>query len=155
GTEMIVWGGRTSLTSNSVVDTGGRLGSAWNATSATNAPTARAQHTAVWTGREMIVFGGFDSTGSPLASRARYNPATDHWTTLPSGGSAPSARGNHSAVWTGQYMIIWGGEGSSGNQRATGARYDPAVDRWSSIDPSGPARSFLMSAWTGSKWLLY
>src|SRR5262249_31250938 len=32
---------------------------------------------------------------------------------------------------------------------------EPAVDRWSSIDPSGPARSFLMSAWTGSKWLLY
>ncbi len=51
----------------------------WTATSTTNAPTGRLGHTAVWTGSEMIVWGGgtniaFFNTG------ARYNPATDAWT---------------------------------------------------------------------------
>ena len=30
----------------------------WTPTSTTNAPTARNQHSAVWTGSEMIVWGG-------------------------------------------------------------------------------------------------
>src|SRR5207253_1493057 len=30
----------------------------WTATNTTNAPTARSEHTAVWTGSEMIVWGG-------------------------------------------------------------------------------------------------
>ena len=30
----------------------------WTATSTTDAPAARAGHTAVWTGSEMIVWGG-------------------------------------------------------------------------------------------------
>src|SRR5205823_6151409 len=30
----------------------------WTATSTTNAPTARLAHTAVWTGSEMVVWGG-------------------------------------------------------------------------------------------------
>jgi len=37
----------------------------WTATSTTNAPTARVDHTAVWTGSEMIVWGGFDVSGYP------------------------------------------------------------------------------------------
>jgi hypothetical protein len=41
----------------------------WTPTSTTNAPTARGGHTAVWTGSEMIIWGGTsDSTGG------RYNP---------------------------------------------------------------------------------
>src|SRR5947208_628851 len=32
----------------------------WTATTTTNAPTGRTEHTAVWTGSEMIVWGGFD-----------------------------------------------------------------------------------------------
>src|SRR5438128_1906287 len=48
----------------------------WTATSTANAPTARAGHTAVWTGSEMIVWGG-----QPYINRgSRYNPAIDNWT---------------------------------------------------------------------------
>jgi hypothetical protein len=48
----------------------------WGTTSTTNAPSARFDHTAVWTGSEMIVWGGggFETTGG------RYNPSTDSWT---------------------------------------------------------------------------
>ena len=44
------------------LNTGGRYNpstDSWTATSTTNAPAARAHHTAVWTGSEMIVWGGF------------------------------------------------------------------------------------------------
>ena len=38
----------------------GCIDDTWTATSTTNAPTARIGHTAVWTGSEMIVWGGVD-----------------------------------------------------------------------------------------------
>ena len=56
GTEVIVWGGDVNF------DTGGRYNpstDSWIATSTTNAPTARADHIAVWTGTEMIVTFSF------------------------------------------------------------------------------------------------
>src|SRR4029077_17971043 len=42
----------------------------WRATSLTNAPDARDSHTAVWTGSEMIVWGGFGL--GDLNTGARY-----------------------------------------------------------------------------------
>ena len=66
----------------------------------------RSVHTAVWTGSEMIVWGGefsgYSNTGG------RYNPSTDSWTAT-SLTNAPSARDGHTAVWTGSEMIVWGG----------------------------------------------
>src|SRR5439155_8720252 len=41
----------------------GCIDDTWTATSTTNAPTARSGHTAVWTGSEMIVWGGATNTG--------------------------------------------------------------------------------------------
>ena len=38
----------------------GCIDDTWTATSTTNAPAARFDHTAVWTGSEMIVWGGAD-----------------------------------------------------------------------------------------------
>ena len=60
GTEMIVWGGGT-LGSGVGVATGGRYVPStdiWTPTSTTGAPGARYGHTAIWTGSEMIVWGG-------------------------------------------------------------------------------------------------
>ena len=56
---MIVWGGYVG--GIGVSNTGGRYNpstDSWTATSTTNAPAARDFHTAVWTGSEMIVWGG-------------------------------------------------------------------------------------------------
>src|SRR5262245_25590665 len=84
---------------------GGCIDDTWTATSTGNAPTARDFHTAVWTGSEMIVWGGLNggNTGG------RYNPSTDSWTAT-STTNAPSARYQHTAVWTGSEMIVWGGD---------------------------------------------
>ena len=60
---MIVWGGY-GCDGNCVLNTGGRYNpstDSWTATSTTNAPSDEYYHTAVWTGSEMIVWGGTDA----------------------------------------------------------------------------------------------
>jgi len=54
----------------------GTCSDTWTPTSIVNAPTAREWYATVWTGSEMIVWGGWDSTNY-LNSGGRYNPATD------------------------------------------------------------------------------
>jgi len=46
----------------------------WTPTTLINAPSARNDHAAVWTGTEMIVWGGFSGTTN-LNTGGRYNPA--------------------------------------------------------------------------------
>jgi hypothetical protein len=115
---MIVWGGRNNL--GHYLNTGGRYDpgtDSWTATSTTNAASVRALHTAVWTGSEMIVWGGGDffNTGG------RYDPGTDTWT-VTSTTNAPLGRYLHTAVWTDSEMIVWGGDGVLGITN-TGGRY--------------------------------
>src|SRR5205814_808182 len=78
GSEKIVWGG-AGCGSNRNLITGGRYNptsDSWTPTSIVNAPTARFGHTALWTGSEMIVWGGSDRTND-LHTGARYNLSTD------------------------------------------------------------------------------
>src|SRR5207253_4442205 len=81
----------------------------WTATTTTNAPIARTGHTAVWTGSEMIVWGGSNNNIGSLNTGGRYNPNTDGWIAT-STANAPLARNAHVAVWTGSEMIVWGGQ---------------------------------------------
>jgi N-acetylneuraminic acid mutarotase len=124
GSEMIIWGG-IDATFNGV-NTGSRYDPStdtWTATSTTNAPSARVvQSTAVWTGTEMIVWGGADQNLVPFNTGGRYNPVTDGWTAT-SIINAPSARFQHTAVWTGSEMIVWGGTPDGINNLNTGGRY--------------------------------
>ncbi len=92
----------------------------WTATTTNNAAGIRAQHTAVWTGSEMIVWGGEEANGR-LNTGGRYNPGTDGWTAT-STTNAPTAREVHTAVWTSSEMIVWGGYNPPGFFD-TGGRY--------------------------------
>ena len=101
---MIVWGG---FNGNIDVNTGGRYNpgtDSWVATSTANAPTGRDNHTAVWTDREMIVWGGFNG---PFNTGGRYDPSTDSWTPT-STTNAPAGRAGHTAGWSDSEMIVWG-----------------------------------------------
>src|SRR5207244_2484 len=65
GSEMIGWGGCNGgiAPCTNFLNTGGRYNPGtdiWTATSTTGAPAARGYHTAVWTGTQMIVWGGYD-----------------------------------------------------------------------------------------------
>jgi N-acetylneuraminic acid mutarotase len=114
---------------------------------ATEAPsTSPPKPTAVWTGAEMLVWGGDNrNTGG------RYDPLTDSWRPITTAG-APSGRSGHAAVWTGDRMIVWGGNGL-----VTGGRYDPAADAWTPTSTLGaPAGRFdFRAVWTGSVMIVW
>lgn len=128
----------------------------WVATNTTNAPQARRLHSAVWTGSEMIIWGGQEQSGNPLNTGARYNPTTNTWTAI-STTNAPAARSYHSAVWTGTEMIIWGGVNLNFNVFNTGARYNPSTDSWTPMTTvNAPAgRSLHSTVWTGSEMIVW
>ena len=161
GTEMVVWGGFSGTSSFQALNDGAKYDpqtDTWTPISSAAAPSARLHHTAVWTGTEMIVWGGFSClacANAELATGARYNPATNVWTAT-SVTNAPSPRGNHAAVWTGTRMLVWGGEDSA-DVIGTGAAYDPIADSWTATSTvNAPAARRCHSAlWTGSEMIVF
>ena len=131
----------------------GCIGDTWTTSSITNAPSARIFHTAVWTGSEMIVWGGHGD-GAELNTGGRYSPATDSWTLIST--NAPSARIDHTGVWTGSEMIVWGGSGGP-NYFNTGGRYNPTTDTWQPTSTTGApeARWDHTATWTGNEMIVW
>jgi len=128
---------------------------AWNPLPSEGAPSARRLHAMVWTGKEVLVWGGIvDGAGNSTGDGAAYDPATDRWRPI-STTSAPSARHSHQAVWTGTRMLVWGGFEKGGYAKAGGA-YDPATDTWSAI-PEAPigGRTRQVSLWAGTSMLVW
>lgn len=126
----------------------------WTMLPATGAPTAREGHSAVWTGSEMIIWGGRDAAGNVLSDGARYDPKTDSWAAMSSAG-APNARHAHTAIWTGSEMVVWGG--FSTDFEGTGSRYDPAADSWSAMSTNGAPSKRIdhTMVWTGSQVIIW
>lgn len=155
GSEMIIWGGDCFSSTWVYLNDGGRYdltANSWTAVPTNGAPAARASHTGVWTGSEMIVWGGYN--GSYLNDGARYNPAGDSWTAVPTNGG-PVARDYHTAVWTDSEMIVWGGY--NGSRLSDGGRYNPIANIWTAVPSTGvPAARYLHTAvWTGSEMILF
>jgi N-acetylneuraminic acid mutarotase len=161
GSEMIIWGGLyQSGASYYCLNDGGRYNptlNSWAAVTTTGAPAGRYSHTAVWTGSQMIVWGGARRAGSIAyyADGGRYNPAANSWTVLPATG-APAGRSQHTAVWTGSEMILWGGYSNS-TYYADGGRYNPAANGWTAVPSSGApaARSSHTAVWTGGEMIVW
>jgi N-acetylneuraminic acid mutarotase len=159
GSEMIVWGGSYYDGLNYfILNTGGRYNpstDSWTATSTINAPSGRVKHTAIWSGTEMIVWGGFVGAGNYTSTGGRYNPGTDSWTTT-STTNAPPGRYFHTAVWTGNEMIVWGGSNNVGYVN-TGGRYNPDTDSWTitSTTNAPAARLEHTAVWSGSEMIVW
>lgn len=159
GTEMLVWGGNSGSTYH---NSGGRFNpttGTWTAMPTANAPAARSGATAIWTGSEMIVWGGLQISGSvpPVITvfntGGRFNPANNTWTALPTL-NAPSARINHTTVWTGSDMIVWGGDMSGPD---TGGRYNRAANSWtplSTVDVPASRRQHT-AVWDGTQMIVW
>jgi len=105
----------------------------WRPISQDGQPSPRFPAALMWTGSDVIVWGGTPSAGV-LGDGALYDPEADAWRPM-SGVGAPAARTATSAAWTGSNVVLWGGHDGS-QALASGARYDPASDAWSSIAAS-------------------
>lgn len=96
---------------------------------------------AVWTGKEMLVWG---------CGQTALNPTTNRWRRLP---KAPTGQGI--VVWTGREMIGWGG-GCCGDAWSDGSAYKPTTNTWRKLatSPLAPSQGPL-GAWTGRELLLF
>src|SRR5207247_2278971 len=114
--KMVVWGGvdnTVTLSDGGIFDP---VMGTWTPTSPGLAPSDRTEHSAVYTlgaaTPEMIVWGGYDKMGAALDTGAKLDVAQNSWSTLPTG---PAPRGRHTAVWSGQQMLIFAGNSDAGN----------------------------------------
>lgn len=124
----------------------------WTSIATATSLAPRSDSSAVWTGSEMIIWGGRGQ--QRLNDGARYNPISDQWTDVSLAG-APLPRSKHTSTWTGTEMIVWGG----GDQTlyADGARYDPVSDVWQSMSTDlAPSGRYGHSAiWTGTELIVW
>ena len=127
----------------------------WVDGTSTDQPTSRYRHSTVWSGSELIVWGGNSHGNVYLSSGGRYHPVEDRWTVVSTVGM-PTARADHSAVWTGTEMLVWGGFGLTGYQ-ASGGRYSPASQIWLSISTTQApvARSQHIAVWNGGRMIVW
>jgi N-acetylneuraminic acid mutarotase len=110
----------------------------------------------VWTGREMIYWGGgccedFLSTG------AAFNPTTNTWRALASSPLAPSQ--TPAGAWTGrELMILVTGLGPEAKpfpaRLARAAAYNPTTNTWRRIAPLPSARFGAVAVWDGRELLV-
>jgi hypothetical protein len=173
GTEMIVWGGRDAA--GTALNNGGRYDLAADAwvpstlvnAAGTNVPTARQFHAAVWTGTQMIVWGGSpDTVANALNNGGVFDAASDGWIVSSlfnaAGAFVPVARIDHTAIWTGTEMIVWGGRGTGGSDLNDGGVYQAAADAWrNTVLTNGggtlaaSARHFHTAVWTGTEMIVW
>ncbi len=127
----------------------------WLPVSAVSQPSDRKSHTVIWTGAEMVVWGG--DQGAPngyLNTGGIYSPVFDSWEATSLIG-APSPRRNHTAVWSGSEMIVWGGRSDLGFL-GDGARWDPLTNSWeatSLIEAPSP-RWRHTAIWAGDRMIV-
>jgi len=164
----IVWTGDKAIVWGGVVTGGGPYlnngaiynlnDNSWTTVTMTGAPPVRDKHAAVWTGTEMIVWGGDQGNYHNINSGGRYNPATNTWTAT-SMVNVPTIRSwltCTGGVWTGTEMIVWGGY-DHGTYWTTGGRYNPTTDSWATTTATGaPVGRYEMDmVWTGSEMVLW
>lgn len=137
---------------------------------------ARSQHSAVWTGQEIVIWGGADGEKT-FDDGAAYDPRHGQWRTISP--SPLAGRTGHVAAWTGNEMIVWGGARTDrtsapvpgadklgidagtdpptplfGTAFADGAVYDPEADEWRVIGPAPLALRPYVAAWTGGEFVI-
>jgi hypothetical protein len=106
----------------------------------------------VWTGEELVVFGGGERGEPSAANGAAYDPRTDAWRSIP---DAPIELNATSGMWTGREVLVFGSLLDNRNHAATptavGAAYDPDRDRWRELPPSALSPQATSAVWVGDR----
>lgn len=128
-------------------------------------PEVRDEAAIVWTGQELMYWGGWPRGTGVDQARAdgfAFDPTTRTWRPLPpapiAGGGANATRdrlGGAKAVWTGSEVLLWDVETAEGGTWATLA-LDPSSGEWRRLDDS-PHRPGWGGAWawTGRELIVF
>lgn len=142
----------------------------WTAMSDADAPTIRTNAATVWTGSEVILWGGWIQDERPgcwtgaNASRTggRYDPATDTWKRVPDEG-APGGDGEGDAphyplmYWTGTDVLVYTGRGGDSMPPELHL-YDPDANAWTTVSPPAgmlEPQAKYQSTWTGEELIMW
>jgi hypothetical protein len=108
---------------------------------------------------------GADAAREPAGSApvwtAGEGEAAAVWSAMPSGWSElpppPLVRHERAAVWTGDELVIWGGNtNNDAVEHADGAVYLPAAREWRLLPPAPlSGRSSPAAVWTGSELIIW
>ena len=122
----------------------------WQRRNGKMAISGRNQHSAIWSGTEMIVWGGYGYAGL-TSTGGRYNPTSNSWIALPTNG-APQDLYRHQAIWTGSEMIVWGGQSQS-----LGGIFNPLSNSWRAISASNAPVPFNDGTivWSGTEMIVW
>ena len=160
GSLWILWGGDACMNSEIVVDTGAAYdpsNDTWTPIPVQGAPSARRSHTAVWTGSEMIIWGGTDMTGQILSDGGAYDPATHSWRTITEPpGLAQTV--SPTAVGIPGQMLLWSGYSDpSGQLTPQGSQYDACGRAWWRMPTTNQPslRPNPSSVWTGVEMIVW
>ena len=110
----------------------------------------------VWTGSEMIVWGGVHRSaggGRQEGDGAAYDPSANSWEKLAPAPGGLKGGGGQAAAWTGSQAAFWFGNSPDGPVGT--AVYDPAAGSWRRL-PAGPLgiREGYVSVWTSARMLV-
>jgi N-acetylneuraminic acid mutarotase len=118
---------------------------AWQQLTPLPGPTGNyeGRYWAVWTGKEMLVFGPIDFQA--------FDPETNQWRRL---AAEHDGGAGGLVVWTGQEMIDWGG-GCCGDASSAGGAYNPTANTWRTLarSPLAPSQRPI-GAWTGTELIV-
>lgn len=158
GTELIVWAGWDEAHEVEGLPNGAAFDpvkQTWR-TIKPSPIAPRGRGAVVWTGDEVIVYGGVQWEGT-IGDAGAYRPSTDTWRKLPASGLGDD-RAGVAYAWTGDRFIVWGGTSGYAEPKnyANGAAYDPKTNTWTKIAAAPlSARLHPSFAWTGSELLVW
>jgi hypothetical protein len=157
GRELLVWGGVTYDFDSEVAHADGAAydpaTDSWR--TLPKAPIDGRAPLWVWTGRELIVWGGQmtpESATEMVYDGAAYDPVRDTWRRT---ADAPVALANGSAAWTDREMIVVGvaktPNGGLITDHLVTVAYDPSADTWRRLPDLKEGAQVVTTAWDGTE----
>jgi N-acetylneuraminic acid mutarotase len=164
GTRMFIWGGRN----NSGILSDGALYDPVTDTWATlslggSALAARYWGTTILAGDKVLIWGGKGIAGAlgdggiiPLSGGVPVTASLGGGNVPISTTGSPGPRNRHTAIWTGDRMIIWGGISSQSQLYSDGFMFDPVENSWTPISSvnAPSARELHSAVWTGTEMVI-
>ncbi len=148
----------TTLVGATAAATAGQLASGHWATIPMGPLGSRPGAGAVWTGKEVVVWGGMPTPWKLEHDAAAYNPSTRTWRMLPAWPLTPVS--GATGVWTGSEIVFWGGvvptSGHEPDHSKITVAYRPDSDTWVRL-ADAPLReaAFPIGFWTGDRMVVF
>lgn len=117
----------------------------------------RAGHVAVWSGNEVLIYGGASGTTSspPYTSGLGCDPQTRTWRDLEPSPQIVEWWPTLQAIWTGEQMIVAGRTVDAEDPAMVLLSYSPTADTWSVSSPVPEGRQAIGGVvWTGTEVIL-